>query len=213
MIRLSSIRPHVIFAAFFILLHLTLQAENTISLSKDRSTVKDNAAIQTDGSLSPAYEAALQAQDALFQARKFAVIVRVVDGDTIKVNYGGKNEYLNLAGINAPENRLSRKAKSEAMASGENLLTIVSIGIEAERFMESHVKKGDIVTIEFDIETRDANGMLQGYVFLSDGKMLNEEIVRSGYANVVNGHRNVKYQQRLMKAYKEAKMHKRGLWE
>jgi micrococcal nuclease len=213
MIQLSSIRLRFIFAAIFILLNLTLQAENTINLSKDTSTVKDNAVVQADGSLSPPYDAALQAQDTLFEARKFAVIVRVVDGDTIKVNYGGKNEYLKLIGINAPENRLSRKAKSEAIASGENLLTIVSIGIDAERFIESHVKKGDIVTVEFDIETKNANGMLLGYVFLSDGKMLNEEIVRAGYANIVNGHRNMKYQQKLIKAYKEAKVFKRGLWE
>jgi len=79
--------------------------------------------------------------------------------------------------------------------------------------MKSLVKKGDVVTIEFDIETRDARGELLGYVFLDDGRMLNEEIVKAGYANVVNASRNVKYYKRLLKAQWEAKTHRRGLWE
>jgi micrococcal nuclease len=152
-------------------------------------------------------------QDAVLQVRNTATIVHVVDGDTIKVSYDGKNESVKLIGIDAPENKLSRKAKSEAIASKENLVTIISKGIDAANFMKNLLKKGDIVNIEFDIDTRDVNGDLLGYVFLSDGRMINEEIVRAGHAYVVTTSRNIKYQKRLLKAYAEAKAHKRGLWE
>ncbi len=52
---------------------------------------------------------------------------------------------------------------------------------------------------------RDRYDRLLGYVYLSNGKMLNEEIVKAGYANV-------KYQDRFLKAYQEARERKRGLW-
>jgi micrococcal nuclease len=43
--------------------------------------------------------------------------------------------------------------------------------------------------------------------------MLNEEIVKAGYANVMTITPNVKYQDRFLKAYKGARERKRGLWE
>ncbi len=42
---------------------------------------------------------------------------------------------------------------------------------------------------------------------------LNEEVVKAGYANVMTISPNVKYKDRLLKAYKEAREKKRGLWE
>ena len=43
--------------------------------------------------------------------------------------------------------------------------------------------------------------------------MLNVEIVEAGYANVMNYPPNVKYQERFLKAYREARENKRGLWK
>ncbi len=40
---------------------------------------------------------------------------------------------------------------------------------------------------------------------LSNGKMLNEEIIKSGYANVMTIPPNVKYKDRFLKAYQEAR--------
>jgi micrococcal nuclease len=42
--------------------------------------------------------------------------------------------------------------------------------------------------------------------------MLNEEIVKAGYANVMTIPPNVKYQDRFLKYYQEARKRKRGLW-
>ena len=79
--------------------------------------------------------------------------------------------------------------------------------------VESLVKTGDLVTIEFDKQQRDRHGRLLGYVYLSNGKMLNEEIVKAGYANVMTIPPNVKYQDKFSRAYKEAREKKRGLWQ
>jgi len=42
-----------------------------------------------------------------------------------------------------------------------------------------------------------------GYIFLSNGKMLNEEILKAGYASLLTYPPNVRYQERFLKAYRE----------
>ncbi len=86
------------------------------------------------------------------------------------------------------------------------------MGKRATEYVESLVKPGDLITIEFDAQERDRYGRLLGYVYLSNGKMLNEEIVKAGYANVMTIPPNVKYQDRFLKAYQEARKNKKGLW-
>lgn len=79
-------------------------------------------------------------------------------------------------------------------------------------YVKTLVKHGDTVKIGFDVQKRDRYGRLLGHVYLSDGKMLNEEIVKAGYANLMTIPPNVKYQERFLKAYREARENKRGLW-
>ncbi len=75
------------------------------------------------------------------------------------------------------------------------------------------VTPGDLITIEFDVQERESYGRLLGYVYLSNGKMLNEEIVKAGYANVMTILPNVKYKDRFLRAGKHARERKRGLWK
>jgi micrococcal nuclease len=62
-------------------------------------------------------------------------------------------------------------------------------------------------------EKRDRYGRLLCYVYLRNGKMLNEEIVKAGYASLLTYPPNVKYQSVFLKAYREAREKKRGLWK
>jgi micrococcal nuclease len=176
-------------------------------LNVRKSSMKLSVAIAAVAFL---FVSVLQAQDSAIQPKDIATVVHVVDGDTITITYGDKKETVKLIGIEAPENKLSRKAKEEAIKSGQNLLTVISTGIDAGMFVRSLVKKGDVVTLEFDLQNRDIDGRLLAYVYLPDGRMLNEEIVRAGYANVDSYSPNMKYRERFLKAYAEAKEHKRG---
>jgi micrococcal nuclease len=54
----------------------------------------------------------------------------VVDGGTLKLNYGGKEETVRLIGIDAPKSRPNKKAKQDVQRSGEDLKTIVAMGKE-----------------------------------------------------------------------------------
>jgi micrococcal nuclease len=104
------------------------------------------------------------------------------------------------------------KAKKDAEKTGQDINSIITLGKRATKYVSSLIKPGDKVTIEFDVLQLDWSGMLLGYVYLSNGKMLNEEIVKAGYANVITIPPNIKYQNRFLKSLKEARERKWGLW-
>jgi micrococcal nuclease len=54
---------------------------------------------------------------------------------------------------------------------------------------------------------------LLAYLYLPSGKMLNEEIVKAGYAQLMTIPPNVKYQERFLKEYREARETHWGLWK
>ena len=139
-------------------------------------------------------------------------VVQIVDGDTLTIQHNGRMEKIRLIGIDAPESSTNNKTKKDASRGNGDVDTITKMGKEATRFVKRIVKPGDQVTIEFDKQIRDKYGRLLGYVYLSNGKMLNEEIVRAGYANLLTYPPNVKYQDRFRHAYHEARENNRGLW-
>jgi len=138
--------------------------------------------------------------------------MRVVDGDTLKVNIKGREESIRLIGVDTPESRINKKTKKDAMRSGQDVETIIAMGKKATAYVEGLVKQEDLIAIEFDVQERDKYGRLLGYVYLSNGKMINEEIVKAGYANVMTVPPNIKYKDRFLRAYKHAKERKAGLW-
>jgi micrococcal nuclease len=140
-------------------------------------------------------------------------VVRIVDGDTLKIDYKGQKESIRLIGIDTPESRVNKKTKKDAKRSGQDIETIITLGKRATEYVESLITTGDLITIEFDVQERDRYGRLLGYVYLSNGKMLNEEIVKAGYAYVMTISPDVKYEDRFLKAYQEARESKRGLWK
>ncbi len=67
--------------------------------------------------------------------------------------------------------------------------------------------------LEFNMERRDRYGLLLAYVYLTDGRMLNEEIVKEGYANILTIPPNVKYQESFLRAYREARHNEMVFWK
>jgi micrococcal nuclease len=67
------------------------------------------------------------------------------------------------------------------------------------------------VRLEYDVDAGDTSGYLYAYVYLPDGRMANEELLRMGFVKLRIIPPNVKYEDRLNLAYQEAKKEKRGL--
>lgn len=114
-----------------------------------------------------------------------AIVERIIDGDTIKVSYNGRLESLRLIGINAFE-------KNEPG------------GAEATMFLHTLLHKGNIIIVEFDKRKRDKYRRLLGYVYLGK-EMLNEKLIKEGYASPFNVPPNNKYQRRFQEIFDRRK--------
>ena len=68
------------------------------------------------------------------------------------------------------------------------------------------------VRLEYDVDGSDtSSGYLYAYVYLPDGRMANEELLRMGFVKFRIILPNVKYEDKLSAAYRQAKKEKRGL--
>lgn len=139
-------------------------------------------------------------------------ITKIVDGDTFGVIFQGKNEKIRLIGVDTPESRKNKKAFKDSKRSKEDVNKIVELGKRAKEFVKSLVKVGDNLKIEFDVRERDQYGRLLVYLYLKDGKMLNNFLIEEGYAAPLTYPPNVKYEDMFRNSYRAARENKKGLW-
>ena len=121
-------------------------------------------------------------------------VVNVVDGDTIKIETGETVRYI---GIDTPESVDPRKPvqcfAKEASLKNEELV----LGKTAE--------------LEKDITDKDKYGRLLRYIWIED-QLVNEILVREGYAYSLSFPPDVKYQDRFIEAQRLARQEQKGLW-
>ncbi len=140
-------------------------------------------------------------------------VVRVYDGDTFKCRLeSGEELKVRLIGIDTPESRRNRKAYRDAERGGKSVEEIVRLGKKATEFTRSLIPPGTVVYLETDVQLHDKYGRLLAYVYLPDGRMLNEVLVEEGYATVYTFPPNVKYAERFVELQRKAMREGRGLW-
>ena len=127
-------------------------------------------------------------------------VSKVIDGDTIELSNGRIVRYI---GIDTPELR-ERKGSIWVYKPEE-------YGLQAEEANKKLVE-GKKVTLEFDIVKTDKYNRWLAYVFVGN-KMVNQELLRSGYATLYTYPPNVKYVEKLVAAQQEARDKKRGAWK
>lgn len=132
--------------------------------------------------------------------RKLYRVVRVVDGDTIKVDIDGATETLRLIGMNTPETVDPRKP-------------VECFGKEASA-RAKEILSGKMVALESDPTQgeRDKYQRLLRYVLLEDGTNFNKLMISEGYAYEYTYNIPYKYQAEFKQAQREAEANKRGLW-
>lgn len=162
--------------------------------------------------LSPAY-----AKDA---KAYMSQVKRVIDGDTLELKNG---EQVELIGIDCPE------ADTE---EGKMVLECV----------DTYIKQGQSIRLEFDVQHKDDHGRLLAYVYvlysmndgnwlppqsvhpgvwsivkenaLNDWEMfLNAYIIQQGLALPLTAPPNVKYADLFQELYQDARKNKKGLWK
>ena len=120
-----------------------------------------------------------------------ALVVRVIDGDTVVIEGGERLRYI---GMDTPESTTQHECfGDEATARNRDLV------------------EGRVVALETDVSGRDRFGRLLRYVYV-DGVMVNELLVREGFATVSTYPPDVKYQERFLAAETAARQAAAGLW-
>ncbi len=82
---------------------------------------------------------------------------------------------------------------------------VILRGLKASEFVTRFLHYGSQVWIEFDVQKRDRYSRLLGYVYLADGRMLNEVILRQGLADLFLVPPNLRYSRRFQEISRSAR--------
>lgn len=143
---------------------------------------------------------------------RLILISFVVLSCTFVVITEGKKQSIRLIGIDAPESRHNEKSRRDAEGAGSNIESLIEQGKKSKEFLATLLIPGTTVRLEYDVRKKDKYGRLLCYVYLPEGRMLNELIVRSGFALASSYSPDIKYQDALQKAQHEAEQANAGLW-
>ncbi len=98
-------------------------------------------------------------------------VIRVIDGDTIVVS---PNEKVRLIGVDAPETVHPKKV-------------VACFGKASKEFTRNMVAGKSILLVLDEVNSprrhKDKYGRTLAYAYLTDGTMLNRELIRQGYAH------------------------------
>jgi micrococcal nuclease len=137
-----------------------------------------------------------------------ARVMRIINGDTLTILYQGKWEEIRLLGLDMPETTLNDRVYEKAVKNSTTPAEIINRGLSGREFVKRYIQYGSQVWIEFDAQKRDRFSRLLGYVYLADGRMLNEIVLRAGLSEALLIPPNLKYQQRFQDIARQALKHK-----
>lgn len=122
----------------------------------------------------------------------------MVDGDTAHVLFRGRDVTIRFIGVDTPE----------TVAPGQ---PVGCYGAEASQFTADRLT-GTSVRLEFDVDRIDLYGRTLAYLWMPDGSLFNETLVRRGFATVATYPPDTRYVDRFEVAQRGAKEADRGLW-
>ncbi len=131
----------------------------------------------------------------LGQNMEEAKVIRVIDGDTIEVSLNGKVEKVRYLMVDSPEMTADDPFPGRA----------------AKEFNE-HLVDGEEVILISDTTNRDGYGRLLRFIIL-DGKFVNFELVRQGYATTFILASDTLCSREFQNAMFEAFENRSGIWQ
>lgn len=131
-------------------------------------------------------------------------VVRVSDGDTVVIDRNGRDLPVRLIGIDSPEVDSSYTKSecygTEASAEAKRILTGTTVRLEIDGSQDLY----------------DAYDRLLAYVYIASGTttgmMVNEHMVREGYAREYTYRNAYSFRSDFVAAEKSAKSAQKGLW-
>lgn len=117
-------------------------------------------------------------------------VTRIIDGDTVVLS---NDVHVRLIGIDSPEK--NNCFASEATKLTENLIL------------------NKTITLKTDIDDLDQYGRTLGYVYTSDGTLINQKLLELGAGEYFYDNQNIKYQKEFITAATTAHNQSLGMWK
>ena len=130
------------------------------------------------------------------QLPQAALVVRIVDGDTLVLAGGAK---VRVLGIDAPE--MKKDGRPADFLAHKAQATLGELTLNRK------------IALSYDRLRYDHYGRLLAYLWLPDHTLVNTELVRRGLARVYFIAPNLRYQKDLLTAQQEAIEAQRGVWQ
>ncbi|MCF6137240.1 thermonuclease family protein [Pseudalkalibacillus berkeleyi] len=124
-------------------------------------------------------------------------VTKVIDGDTIKVNFEGQEETVRLLLIDTPETVHPNKP-------------VEPFGNEASQYVKNTIL-GKNVQIKLGSEKRDKYGRLLAYVYVGD-ETIQEQLLRKGLARTAYLYNDLTMLDQFHKAQNTARLKNIGVW-
>lgn len=127
-------------------------------------------------------------------------VLRVVDGDTLEVQRDGKKEKVRLIGIDCDE-------------LGNDRIEPEGHGWHETMFVFSLLEPDPQVRLLYDKERLDKYDRTLAYVYLPDGRMLNEAILKAGWARTLSIPPNNRHAKEFAQLEVDARQAGLGRWQ
>lgn len=142
-----------------------------------------------------------------------ATVVKVIDGDTLDVLVNGRQKRIRLIGVDTSELHESDKLIRDAKRSGCTEADLRGLGAEAIQFVLRVLSPGDTVRLEYSSHRYDDYKRTLAFVWLPDGRLLNELLICEGYAQArLHYVFRADYRARFQQCSQQAQATSKGLW-
>ena len=141
-----------------------------------------------------------------------AKVIRVIDGDTIEIQYKGKKRVVRLLLVDTFETGDNKSMRDDVQRFNVSAEFLSRLGGIAKKYVASKLKRGDAVGLSFAGKkaTADKYGRILAYIHLRDGHILNEILLQKGYAMLYKS--RVKNLPAYYRLFKKAYDAKKGVW-
>lgn len=137
-------------------------------------------------------------QNLILESNRIVVeLVDCIDGDTARFLVDGNEKKVRFLSIDTPESNNY----------------IEEFGKEAAAYTCNYLENAQLIELEFDaLADNDSYDRLLAWIWVDD-ILLQEDLVRKGYAEVTYLYDDYKYNQVLLDFEKEAQNNKVGIWQ
>ncbi len=133
--------------------------------------------------------------------------IQVEDGDTLRIFIDGREQRVQLAGIDTPEDADNPKLQRDMARTGLSRERLVALGRSATEYLRKLLETGAPHTLHYAPEKRDRYGRLSVELADTKGRSVGETLVADGYAVASRDASS-----NLLELQSTAQRERRGLW-